>query len=60
MKLLRVSDKFGVVSTALLSLDSSSLLWEISPNSWCVTILYVVVFLQSTDCLSADKTFYVS
>jgi hypothetical protein len=59
MRLLTVSAKYGGVSTVLLSSDSSYLLWEILPNSWCVTILYDVVFLLSTDCLSADNLFFL-
>jgi hypothetical protein len=40
MRLLTVLAKFGGVYTALLSSNSSSILWEISPNSWYITIPY--------------------
>jgi hypothetical protein len=60
MRLLTVSFKSRGVSIVLLSSDYSSLLWDISPNSWCVTILYDVDFMLSIDYLSADKTSYVS
>jgi hypothetical protein len=46
MRLLTVSARSGGVSTDLLSSDSSSLLWEPSSTSWCVTILCVGSFLQ--------------
>ena len=43
-RLLIVSARFGGVPIALLSSDSSSLLWEPSPISWGVTILCVYKF----------------
>jgi hypothetical protein len=47
LRLLTVSTRFGGVSTTLLSSDSSSLLWELSPHSWWVTILLLIACLGS-------------
>jgi len=47
LRLLVVSTRFGGVSTTLISLDYSSLLWELSPHSWWVTILFLIACLGS-------------
>jgi hypothetical protein len=56
LRLITILAIFGGVSTTLLSSNSSSLLWELSPYSWCVTILSLIPLSgKPLDWLSVDN-----